>query len=130
MCSGGLLLRAVLRRGAVVVVLGRRDDDELNINPPTPCQIGKRPPAPKPKEKWPAFREAGNPHSTRPASPSTCNSLKAGQFPLGFGAGGRLKIWHGVGGFMFNSSSSGIGRITYAGREKKNQGRPYVKPTS
>ena len=24
------------------------DDDELNINPPTPCQIGKRPPAPKP----------------------------------------------------------------------------------
>ena len=25
------------------------DDDELNINPPTPCQIGKRPPAPKPK---------------------------------------------------------------------------------
>ena len=23
------------------------DDDELNINPPAPCQIGKRPPAPK-----------------------------------------------------------------------------------
>ena len=34
------------------------DDDELNINPPTPCQIGKRPPAPKPKENWPAFRES------------------------------------------------------------------------
>ena len=28
-----------------------RDDDELNINPPTPCQIGKRPPAPKPKRE-------------------------------------------------------------------------------
>ena len=27
-------------------------------------------------------------------------------FYLGFGAGGRLPIWHGVGGFMFNSSSS------------------------
>ena len=27
------------------------DDDELNINPPTPCQIGKRPPAPKPKRE-------------------------------------------------------------------------------
>ena len=26
------------------------DDDELNINPPTPCQIGKRPPAPKPAD--------------------------------------------------------------------------------
>ena len=26
-------------------------DDELNINPPTPCQIGKRPPAPKPKRE-------------------------------------------------------------------------------
>ena len=25
--------------------------DELNINPPTPCQIGKRPPAPKPKRE-------------------------------------------------------------------------------
>ena len=34
------------------------DDDELNINPPTPCQIGKRPPAPKPKGNWPAFRES------------------------------------------------------------------------
>ena len=34
------------------------DDDELNTNPPTPCQIGKRPPAPKPKENWPAFRES------------------------------------------------------------------------
>ena len=34
------------------------DDDELNINPPTPCQICKRPPAPKPKENWPAFRES------------------------------------------------------------------------
>ena len=28
------------------------------LNPPTPCQIGKRPPAPKPKENWPAFRES------------------------------------------------------------------------
>ena len=27
-------------------------------------------------------------------------------FSLGFGAGGRLPIWHGVGGFVFNSSSS------------------------
>ena len=27
------------------------DDDELNINPPAPCQIGKRPPAPKPKRE-------------------------------------------------------------------------------
>ena len=27
------------------------DDDELDINPPTPCQIGKRPPAPKPKRE-------------------------------------------------------------------------------
>ena len=27
------------------------DDDELNTNPPTPCQIGKRPPAPKPKRE-------------------------------------------------------------------------------
>ena len=25
------------------------NDDELNTNPPKPCQIGKRPPAPKPK---------------------------------------------------------------------------------
>ena len=25
------------------------DDDELNTNPPTPCQIGKHPPALKPK---------------------------------------------------------------------------------
>ena len=31
---------------------GIADDDELNINPPTPpCQIGKRPPAPKPKRE-------------------------------------------------------------------------------
>ena len=41
-----------------------------------------------------------------PQLPSTCDSLKAGQFSLGFGAGGRLPIWHGVGGFTFNSSSS------------------------
>ena len=27
---------------------------------------------------------------------------------LGFGAGGRLPIWHGLGGFMFNSSSSSV----------------------
>ena len=27
------------------------DDDELNTNPPTPCQISKRPPAPKPKRE-------------------------------------------------------------------------------
>ena len=27
------------------------DDDELDINPPKPCQIGKRPPAPKPKRE-------------------------------------------------------------------------------
>ena len=27
------------------------DDDESNTNPPTPCQIGKRPPAPKPKRE-------------------------------------------------------------------------------
>ena len=27
------------------------DDGELNTNPPTPCQIGKRPPAPKPKRE-------------------------------------------------------------------------------
>ena len=26
-------------------------DDELNINPPTPRQVGKRPPAPKPKRE-------------------------------------------------------------------------------
>jgi hypothetical protein len=26
-------------------------DDELNINPPTPCQIGKRPPEPKTQQK-------------------------------------------------------------------------------
>ena len=26
-------------------------DGELNANPPTPCQIGKRPPAPKPKRE-------------------------------------------------------------------------------
>ena len=34
------------------------DDDELNINPPAPCQIGKRPPAPKhqnPKENRPVI---------------------------------------------------------------------------
>ena len=41
-----------------------------------------------------------------PQIPSTCDSLMAGRFSLGFGAGGRLPIWHGVGGFMFNSSSS------------------------
>ena len=43
-----------------------------------------------------------------PQLPSTCDcdSLQAGQFSLGFGAGGRLPIWHGVGGFVFNSSSS------------------------
>ena len=30
----------------------KRDDDaELDINPPAPCQIGKRPPAPKPKRE-------------------------------------------------------------------------------
>jgi hypothetical protein len=32
-------------------------------------------------------------------------ALKAGQFSLGFGAGGRFPIWNGVGGFVFNSSS-------------------------
>ena len=31
--------------------VGLDDDDELNISPPTPCQIGKRPPAPKPKRE-------------------------------------------------------------------------------
>ena len=46
-----------------------------------------------------------------PRLPSTCDSLKAGQFSLGFGAGGRLPIWHGVGGFMFNSSSSSFSYI-------------------
>ena len=30
------------------------DDDELNINPPTPCRFGKHPPAP---ENWPAIEE-------------------------------------------------------------------------
>jgi hypothetical protein len=34
------------------------DDDELVINPPTPCQIGKRPPAPKTRRKRPAIRES------------------------------------------------------------------------
>ena len=44
--------------GIAVVFSRSNDDDELNINPPTPCQIGKRPPAPKPKENWPAIRES------------------------------------------------------------------------
>ena len=37
------------------------DDGELDINAPTPFQIGKRPPAPKPKkpkENRPAIRES------------------------------------------------------------------------
>ena len=34
------------------------DDDELVTNPPTPCQIGKRPPAPKTRRKRPAIRES------------------------------------------------------------------------
>ena len=42
---GGHLCRRIL------VVKDVDDDDELNINPPTPCQIGKRPPAPKPKRE-------------------------------------------------------------------------------
>ena len=37
-CAGGLRARPIFH-----------DDDELNTNPPTPCQIGKRPPAPRPK---------------------------------------------------------------------------------
>ena len=37
---------------------GAVDDDELVINPPTPCQIGKRPPAPKTRRKRPAIRES------------------------------------------------------------------------
>ena len=34
---------------------GRGDDDELVVNPPTPCKIGKHPPAPK---KNPAGQQA------------------------------------------------------------------------
>ena len=36
------------------------DDDELDINPPTPCQIGKRPPAPKPKSQKRIGRPSGS----------------------------------------------------------------------
>ena len=43
-----------LRRGRPVLAPVRPsldDDGELNTNPPTPCQISKRPPAPKPKRE-------------------------------------------------------------------------------
>jgi hypothetical protein len=58
-----LLKKVITKKPALDVGCGVSDgrvsdDDELNINPPTPCQIGKRPPAPKPKENWPAFRES------------------------------------------------------------------------
>ena len=55
----------------------------------------------------PGFHGAGGRLLIRPRCiPSTCDSLMAGHSLLGFGAGGRLPIWHGVGGFMSNSSSS------------------------
>ena len=52
--------------------------------------------------------------ATAPSSSSCTGRLAASRtrvtYPLrvclGFGAGGRLPIWHGVGGFMFDSSSS------------------------
>ena len=44
----------------IAVALGGVDDDyELNTNPPTPCQIGKRPPEHQnPKDNRPAIRES------------------------------------------------------------------------
>ena len=49
------------------------------------------------------LREAAarNPHSLRPASPSTAGSMKVGQVS---GADGPLPIRHGVSGFMAKSS--------------------------
>jgi len=41
-----------------------------------------------------------------PQIPSTCDSLMAGRFSFGFWCWWALAIWHGVGGFMSNSSSS------------------------
>ena len=56
---------------------GGADDDELNINPPTPCQIGKRPPAPKPKRE-----SAGH----------------QGAAGVGYRGGGAAAGWRGGGG--------------------------------
>ena len=59
----------------------RDGDDELNINPPTPCQIGKRPPAPKPK------RESANPptklHHAVPNWQATASTWKPALTPAG-----------------------------------------------
>ena len=46
--------------GIRVVDSADDDDDELDINHPTPCQIGKRPPAPNTQKRInrPAIRES------------------------------------------------------------------------
>ena len=69
-CSG---MPVVLLSPVCSLVPLSDDDDELNINPPTPCQIGKRPPASKPKENWPAFRASGSRRCTQ-------KSLSVGRF--------------------------------------------------
>ena len=47
----------------------QHDDDELNINPPTSCKIGKRPPAPKPKREPAGHQGVASGGYKRPPAP-------------------------------------------------------------
>ena len=48
-CRPSRRFRSISSRAAIPRV--GADDDGLNTNPPAPCQIGKRPPAPNPKRE-------------------------------------------------------------------------------
>ena len=103
--------------------------DELNTNPPTPHQIGKRPPAPKPKRE-PAghqgaagggyeFHSLNFPLSEgsrvlgcpKKKTPSTARPLSRGPpslIGLPFSVWTGACYWHGVGGYVFNAPSQGL----------------------
>ena len=71
---------------------GVDDDDELNINTPTPCQIGKRPPAaPKPK------RESAGHQGVAGGGYLWSHELPwgfCGGFGGGSGGGGGARLYH------------------------------------
>ena len=79
------------RQRANAPVVLWNDDDELNINPPTPCQIGKRPSAPrKPKGKpgRPFVGADGGGSRRRPKCSDWCataqgvSEVRSTRFPL------------------------------------------------
>ena len=95
------------------------NDDELHTHTQHPRRaLGKRPPAPEPQVE--GFR-GQEPCARWPGTPG---SWLAGHFPWVLVWTG-VCYWHGVGGFMFNSPSSGFrGQARFGFSARGRRGRP------